>query len=61
MAWINYARNRQPHSYGVQIEYVHCLDFIGERTQAIEQANMLVHRWPQSKTGQSLFESVSHD
>jgi O-antigen ligase len=61
MAWINYARNQQPHSYGVQMEYVQCLDFIGERAQAIEQAKMLVHRWPQSKSAQSLLESVSHD
>lgn len=61
MAWINYARNRQPHSFGVQVEYVHCLDFIGERAQAIEQAKMLVHRWPQSKSAENLLESVSHD
>ncbi|MGZ4956629.1 MAG: O-antigen ligase family protein [Methylobacter sp.] len=61
MTWINHAKSLQPHSIGVQIEYVHCLAFIGERAQAIEQAKALMHRWPQFKAGQSLLESVSHD
>ncbi|MGZ5621691.1 MAG: O-antigen ligase family protein [Methylobacter sp.] len=61
MVWINHAKSLQPHSIGVQIEYVHCLAFIGERAQAIEQVKALMHRWPQFKAGQSLLESVSHD
>lgn len=61
MAWINHAKRLQPHSIGVQIEYVRCLAFVGERAQAVEQAKILMHRWPQFKSGQSLLESVSHD
>ena len=61
MTWINYARSLQPHSYVVQMEYVRCLDFIGERAKAIEQAKVLVHKRPQSKIAQKLLESVSHD
>jgi len=61
MTWINHAKDLQPHSIGVQIEYVRCLDFVGERAKAIEQAKVLMHRWPQSKIAQQLLESVSHD
>jgi O-antigen ligase len=61
MTWINHAKNLQPHSEDVQVEYVHSLDFVGERAKAIEQAKQLVHRRPQSKSAQRLLESVSHE
>jgi hypothetical protein len=61
MTWINRAKSLQPHSDGVQIEYVRCLDFIGERGQAIEQAKLLANKRPQSKSAQKLLESVKHD
>jgi hypothetical protein len=40
---------------------VRCLDFIGERGQAIEQAKLLANKRPQSKSAQKLLESVKHD
>ncbi len=61
MTWINHAKSLQPHSDGVQMEYVRSLDFVGEHAKAIEQAKLLVHRWPQSKSAQRLLESVSHE
>ncbi len=61
ITWINQARSLQPYSDGVQREYVRCLDFVGERAKAIEQAQLLVHKRPQSKVAQKLLESVSHD
>jgi O-antigen ligase len=61
MIWINHAKNQQPHSEDIQMEYVRSLDFVGEHVKAIEQAKALVHRWPQSKSVQKLFESVSHE
>lgn len=61
MTWINHAKSLQPHSDGVQMEYVRSLDFVGEHAQAIEQAKLLVHRWSQSKSAQRLLESVSHE
>jgi O-antigen ligase len=61
MTWINLAKNLQPHSDGVQMEYVRCLDFVGEHGQAVEQARLLVNKRPQSKSAQKLLESVSHD
>jgi len=61
MTWINYAKSLQPHSDDVQMEYVRCLDFVGERAKAIEQAKVLVHKRPQSKAAQKLFESVSYE
>jgi O-antigen ligase len=61
VTWINHAKNLQPHSIGVQMEYVRCLDFVGEHNQAIEQAKLMVNKWPQSKSAQKLLDSVSHD
>ncbi len=61
MIWINQAKTLQPYSDGVQTEYIRCLDFVGEHAKAIEQAQLLVHKWPQSKATQKLLESVSHD
>lgn len=61
MTWINQARGLQPYSDEIQMEYVRCLDFVGERAKTIEQAQLLVHKRPQSKTAQNLLESVSHD
>ena len=61
MSWINQAKSLQPYSDGVQREYVRCLDFVGERAKAIEQAQLLVHKRPESKTAQKLLESVSHE
>lgn len=61
MTWVNHAKNLQPHSEDVQVEYVRSLDFVGEHANAIEQAKQLVHRWPQSKSAQRLLESVSHE
>ncbi|MCF7965303.1 MAG: O-antigen ligase family protein [Methylobacter tundripaludum] len=61
MAWINYVKSRQPNSDEAQIEYVHCLDFVGEHAKAIEQAKILMGKRPQSKPVQKLFESVSHE
>jgi O-antigen ligase len=61
MTWINRAKSLQPHSDGVQMEYVRCLDFVGEHAKAIEQARLLVKKRPQSKPIQKLFESVSHE
>jgi O-antigen ligase len=61
MTWINHAKSLQPHSEDVQMEYVRCLDFAGEHAKAIEQAKVLAHRWPQSKSAQKLLESVSHE
>lgn len=61
MAWVNHAKSLQPHSESVQMEYVRCLVFVGERVKAIEQAKLMVRRWPQSQSAQKLFESVSHD
>jgi len=61
MTWINRAKSLQPHSDGVQMEYVRCLDFVGEHDQAIEQAKLLVNKRPQSKSAQKLLASVSHD
>ncbi|MGZ5052773.1 MAG: O-antigen ligase family protein [Methylobacter sp.] len=61
MEWIGHARALQPYSDAVQIEYVHCLDFIGEHAKAVEQAKLLTHRRPQSKAARSLLESLSHD
>jgi O-antigen ligase len=61
VTWINYAKSLQPHSDSVQMEYIRCLDFVGERSKAIEQAKVLVHRRPQSKSAQRLLESVSHE
>ncbi|MCK9396328.1 MAG: O-antigen ligase family protein [Methylobacter sp.] len=61
MAWINYVKSRQPYSDPAQMEYVRCLDFVGERAKAIEQAKILMARRPQSKPVQKLFESVSHE
>lgn len=58
MTWINYARSLQPYSDSVQMEYVRCLDFVGEHNQAIEQAKLLVNKRPQFKAAQKLFESV---
>jgi O-antigen ligase len=61
MVWINRARELQPHSDSVLVEYVRCLDFTGKRAEAAEQAKILVYKRPQSKTVQKLFESVSHE
>jgi hypothetical protein len=61
MAWISLAKSLQPDSDDVQMEYVRCLDFVGEHDQAIEQAKLLVNKRPQSKSAQRLLESVSHD
>jgi hypothetical protein len=61
MTWINRAKSLQPYSDGVQAEYVRCLAFAGERELAVEQAKVLAHRRPQSKSAQKLLESVSHD
>ncbi|MGZ5056093.1 MAG: O-antigen ligase family protein [Methylobacter sp.] len=61
MTWINRAKSLQPHSDGVQMEYVRCLDFVGEHDQAVEQARLLVNKRPQSKIAQKLLESVTHD
>jgi len=61
ITWINYAKSQQPNTESVQMEYVRCLVFVGERAKAIEQAKLLVHRWPQSKPAQKLLESVLHD
>lgn len=61
MSWIHYVKSRQPNSDDAQIEYVHCLDFVGEHAKAIEQAKILVDRRPKSKSAQKLFESVSHE
>jgi len=61
ITWVNRAKSLQPHSDGVQMEYVSCLDFVGEHANAIEQAKLLVHRRPQFKAAQQLLESVSHD
>ncbi|HEY8158296.1 MAG TPA: O-antigen ligase family protein [Methylobacter sp.] len=61
MTWINRAKSLQPHSDGVQMEYVRCLDFAGEHDQAIEQARLLMNKRPQSKLMQKLLESVTHD
>jgi len=61
MTWITQAKSLQPYSDGVQREYVRCLDFVGERAKAIEQAQLLVHTRPQSKIAQQLLESVSHE
>ena len=61
MIWINRAKDLQPHSDAVQMEYVRCLDFVGEHAKAVEQAKLLADRRPQSKAAQKLFESVSHD
>jgi O-antigen ligase len=61
MTWINRAKSLQPHSDGIQMEYVRCLDFVGEHDQAVEQARLLVKKRPQSKSAQKLLESVSHD
>ena len=61
MTWINRAKSLQPYSDGIQMEYVRCLDFVGERDKAIEQAKLLVHKRPQSKSAQKILESVSHD
>ncbi|MGZ8182893.1 MAG: O-antigen ligase family protein [Methylobacter sp.] len=61
MTWINRAKSLQPYSDGVQMEYVRCLDFVGERDQAIEQAKRLAQRRPQSKSAQKILESLLHD
>lgn len=61
MAWINYVKSQQPNSDLAQIEYVHCLDFVGAHAKAIEQAKILMDRRPKSKSAQKLFESVSHE
>jgi len=61
MTWINHAKNQQPHSEDIQMEYVRSLDFVGEHGKAIEQAKILKDRWPQSKPVQKLLESVSHE
>jgi O-antigen ligase len=61
MTWINRAKSLQPHSDGIQMEYVRCLDFVGEHGQAIQQARLLVKKRPESKAAQKLFESVSHE
>jgi len=61
MTWINRAKSLQPHSDAIQMEYVRCLDFVGEQDQAVEQARLLVKKWPQSKSAQKLLDSVSHD
>jgi len=61
MSWIDYVKSRQPHSDPAQMEYVRCLDFVGEHGKAIEQAKILKDRRPQSKPVQKLLESVSHE
>jgi len=61
MALINQAKSLQPHPDVVQMEYVRCLDFVGEHAKAIEQAKMLALKRPQFKAAQRLFESVSHE
>jgi hypothetical protein len=61
MPWINRTKSLQPHSDGIQMEYVRCLDFVGEHGQAVEQARLLVKKRPQSKSAQKLLDSVSHD
>lgn len=61
MTWITQAKSLQPYSDGVQREYVRCLDFVGERAKAVEQAQLLVQKRPESKTAQKLLESVSHE
>lgn len=61
MTWINQAKSLRPHSYDVQMEYVHCLDFVGEYAQSIEQAKILLRMRPQSKAAQKLLESVSRN
>lgn len=61
MAWITHAKSLQPYSDGVQMEYVRCLDFVGEHAEAVEQAKLQAHKRPQSKSAQKLLESVSHD
>lgn len=61
MTWIKRAKSLQPHSDGIQMEYVRCLDFVGEHGQAVEQARLLVNKRPQSKSAQKLLESVNHD
>ena len=44
MAWINQAKSLQPYSDGVQIEYAHCLDYIGEHQLANEQTKEIKDR-----------------
>jgi O-antigen ligase len=61
MNWINDAKNLQPYSDSVQMEYVRCLAFVGDHARALEQAGMLMEKRPQSKSVQYLFDSVSHD
>jgi len=61
MTWINRAKSLQPHSDGIQMEYVRCLDFVGEHDQAVEQTRLLVKKRPQSKAAHRLLASVSHD
>jgi O-antigen ligase len=61
MVWINQARSLQPYSEAVQVEYVRCLEFIGEHALAIEQANALKNSRPQSQTAQKLLESIVHE
>ncbi|EGW20092.1 O-antigen ligase family protein [Methylobacter tundripaludum] len=61
MTLINQAKSLQPHPDVVQMEYVRCLDFVGEHAKAIEQAKVLALKRPQFKAAQRLFESVSHE
>ena len=61
MAWINQAKSLQPYSELIQIEYVHCLNFIGDHQQAIKQAKIFADERPQSKALQKLWESLVHD
>lgn len=61
MDWISYVKSRQPNSDEAQIEYVQCLDFVGEHAKAIEQAKILMDKRSQSKPVQELLESVSHE
>lgn len=61
MAWINQAKRLRPYSSDVQMEYVRCLDFVGEHAQAVEQAKILLRMRPQSKAAQKLLESVTRN
>ncbi len=58
LAWTQDARRLQPYSDTVQIEYARALAFAGRRTEATEQARLLVEKRPKSRAAKMLLQEI---
>jgi hypothetical protein len=58
MAWIMRARQLQPYSDVVQVEYVRVLEFTSRHQMAVEEAEAFMKKRPDSRTAKKLLEEV---